>query len=264
MAFGSSRQEGEPVSDINVTPLVDVMLVLLVIFMITTPLFERGIDVNLPQTKTSNVSGATARLNGKRFCDTPCKITPLEPGPYSVTVSKFGFSTSKPQSFTLKAGEWTDATFELKTAWWFFPLFGLALILFILAAFEPVITYIRKGRDPKGRGTIIPEYEAPDHLRPAELGTLVDERADLRDLSSSIVDLAVRGYLKIKVLPKALGLLFKEDDYELIRTDKPRPMDPGLTEFEQKYMKAIFDQGTSRKSLSNIWGCSLKDSRPSF
>jgi biopolymer transport protein TolR len=57
MAFGSSRQDGDPVSDINVTPLVDVMLVLLVIFMITTPLFERGIDVNLPQTKTSNASG---------------------------------------------------------------------------------------------------------------------------------------------------------------------------------------------------------------
>lgn len=40
-----------PLSEINVTPFVDVMLVLLVIFMVTAPLLQQGIDVNLPQAK---------------------------------------------------------------------------------------------------------------------------------------------------------------------------------------------------------------------
>jgi biopolymer transport protein TolR len=42
-----------PVSDINVTPLVDVMLVLLIVFMITAPLLATGMRVNLPQAKSS-------------------------------------------------------------------------------------------------------------------------------------------------------------------------------------------------------------------
>jgi biopolymer transport protein TolR len=50
MAMGGGSGNG-PLSEINVTPLVDVMLVLLVIFMVTAPMMTTGVDVNLPQTK---------------------------------------------------------------------------------------------------------------------------------------------------------------------------------------------------------------------
>ncbi len=43
---------GSPLSEINVTPFVDVMLVLLVIFMVTAPMMQQGIDVDLPETTT--------------------------------------------------------------------------------------------------------------------------------------------------------------------------------------------------------------------
>ena len=42
-------------SDINVTPLVDVMLVLLIIFMVTAPMMMQGVEVNLPQTTAKNI-----------------------------------------------------------------------------------------------------------------------------------------------------------------------------------------------------------------
>ncbi|MBI2646655.1 MAG: protein TolR [Deltaproteobacteria bacterium] len=57
MAFSSDGQDPRRslMAEINVTPLVDVMLVLLIIFMITTPLLEQGIPVDLPQTKTTSI-----------------------------------------------------------------------------------------------------------------------------------------------------------------------------------------------------------------
>ena len=56
MAF--QRQTGDPydhLADINVTPLVDVMLVLLIIFMVTAPLLHQGVAVSLPKTATTNL-----------------------------------------------------------------------------------------------------------------------------------------------------------------------------------------------------------------
>jgi biopolymer transport protein TolR len=48
MAMGGSKKRGDVVSEINVTPLVDIMLVLLIIMMLIAPLLQKGVDVNLP------------------------------------------------------------------------------------------------------------------------------------------------------------------------------------------------------------------------
>ena len=56
MAFDPG-QRGSLVSQINVTPLVDVMLVLLIIFMVTAPIIQQGVQVNLPKVKAAALTG---------------------------------------------------------------------------------------------------------------------------------------------------------------------------------------------------------------
>lgn len=55
MAMNSGGNNRRFMSEINVTPLVDVMLVLLIIFMVAAPMMMQGVDVNLPKTTTKNI-----------------------------------------------------------------------------------------------------------------------------------------------------------------------------------------------------------------
>src|SRR5689334_24143461 len=63
MAFGGPTSEGSgSISDINVTPLVDVMLVLLVIFMVTAPILQQGVELELPKETIAPIEGEGEQL----------------------------------------------------------------------------------------------------------------------------------------------------------------------------------------------------------
>ena len=62
MAMSSGGGDGELNSEINVTPLVDVMLVLLIIFMITAPMMNTGVDLDLPQVTAKNIEDPEGKL----------------------------------------------------------------------------------------------------------------------------------------------------------------------------------------------------------
>ena len=92
---GSARQTYRPMAEINVTPFVDVMLVLLVVFMVTAPLLTVGVQVDLPQTDSPAIQGqdeplaVTVDAEGQIFIqDTAVVIAELAPRLVAITDNK--------------------------------------------------------------------------------------------------------------------------------------------------------------------------------
>lgn len=81
------------------------------------------------------------------------------------------------------------------------------------------------------------EYEPPDKVRPGQVGTLVDERANPLDVTATIVDLAVRGYLRIEEIPKKGW--FGKTDWRLHKLKEGR----GLLRYEKTLLDGLFQSG---------------------
>lgn len=101
--------------------------------------------------------------------------------------------------------------------------------------------WAKKGRDPKGRGTIVPYYEPPDDLSPAEVGLIAHEKVTKDDVSALIINLAVHGYMKIRQVEKkdALSLnLRAKSDYLFVKTDKSIESHTAID--EKLFYKSLF------------------------
>ncbi|MCC6643816.1 DUF2207 domain-containing protein [Candidatus Peregrinibacteria bacterium] len=103
-----------------------------------------------------------------------------------------------------------------------------------------------KGRDPEPtKSTVMAEYEVPDNLRPAEVGTLIDDNLDTRDITSTIIDLATRGWLKI-IENKEKGFFGENFSYTLEKTI-PKDKNDTLLDYEQQVYNGLFSSGDTVK-----------------
>jgi hypothetical protein len=113
-------------------------------------------------------------------------------------------------------------------------------IFVVLGPTVVLLMWYLRGRDPELR-TPAPAYlsEPPDNTPPAVVGTLVDEQATIRDIASTLIDLARRGYMTMTE---------EKSDFEFTRTGKSTE---DLKQFERKTFNAVFGKRESR-SLNSM------------
>ncbi|WP_084125822.1 DUF2207 domain-containing protein [Demequina sp. NBRC 110054] len=89
------------------------------------------------------------------------------------------------------------------------------------------------------RAPVAVQFQPPAGLRPGQLGTLIDEKADTRDVTATMIDLAVRGYLSIEPVG---DLDSKDGDFRLTRE---RDADDALLAYERQLLDALFESRTT-------------------
>jgi len=134
----------------------------------------------------------------------------------------------------------------------FFRILRSNIVLIIPVGVFVLMFYLwwTRGRDPRLR-PISAQYEPPDKLTPGEVGTLVDESADMRDITASIVDLAVRGYLVIEEKEKSHMLGLWHDKNYIFHLKKSRNDWAALKPHERGLLGGLFADGDN-VSLSDL------------
>lgn len=107
-----------------------------------------------------------------------------------------------------RSERWLARARDYLSAWAALPALALAVLVGLWRS---------QGRDPAGSVALPVRYEPPEGLSPAEVGVVLDEQVDLVDVSATLLDLAVRGYLRIEEV-EGHGFLFLRDrDWRLVK-----------------------------------------------
>ncbi len=138
---------------------------------------------------------------------------------------------------------------KLTEAMWFLRS-NLIVLLPLWAFIVMFFFWWTKGRDPKPDISVAPMYEPPKGMTPAEVGSLMDDAVKPRDITSTLVDLAVKGYLKIEEKEQKT-LMFSHRDY-LFHLLKPPSEWGSLESHERVMLNHMFAGGLTEVHLSDL------------
>ena len=179
----------------------------------------------------------------------------VEEGIHTIDFEKWGY-IAEPENILLEEGSDKEFKSTLNELGWHRSLKKVLFSIILLYFLSPIVVIIyyvfrwfKYGRDPKGRGVIIARYEPPDKSKPAVMGTLFDEKADLKDISASIIDLAYRGY--IQIIEEGKKSILSKNDYTFI-CQRDYKGDKELKEFEKLILDGIFGKSQKKIKLSDL------------
>ena len=125
-------------------------------------------------------------------------------------------------------------------------ILGLPILAFIIM----FILWYRKGKEPKGRGTVIPQYKPPRGLSPMEMQMLEKQGSTNTSITATIIDLARRGYLKI-VYGEETKIFGKTISHEY-SFEKQKEADADLKTHEKMILDGLFKEGNQKTEATEL------------
>lgn len=219
------------------------------------PIYNASATVILPQGASVLQSSC---YFGRKGSTDKCNDAGSQGGSFVVTSLGIGEGMTVSVGFPKDiVAPYTDADkvnnlFDKYLAW------IVAGILPILTLIFSLLYWYKKGRDPKGTGVIVPQYDVLDDLSPLEVGGIVKENVSTKNISAEIIYLATKGYLKINQLEEKFIGLIKTTDYELI---KLKDLSGVKNDFDKKLLNALFNT-QPRITIASIVNSLLKKEVP--
>ncbi|MDP2789761.1 MAG: DUF2207 domain-containing protein [bacterium] len=208
----------------------------------TVPIRAASVTIITPSGVTFTNTVCYTGAVGSTAAD--CTLKPQSDGSLIVTAGRtFVLGEGLTFAIALPPGTITQPTQSQLVGWFVADNWYIAIPFVLWAIFH--WRWYKRGRDPRGRGTIVPQYEAPDGMAPYTIGAL-DTMVGGKEISATLIHLATRGYLTI-VSPDA-------NDYSFTLR---KPVDATLAKPELLLLDGMF--GAGAKVGSTVTLASLKN-----